>query len=213
MANPDKSEPENDDARPRKGARASLALALGLLAFGLLSLAAVVWVTLPGGQTASAPSAIGGAFRLTAQDGRAVTERDLLGRPSLVFFGFTHCPDICPTKLYEMTQMLERLGPDATRLNVVFVTVDPERDDIALMKSYLGSFHPRITGLTGSEEEVRTAMRAYRAFARKVPLEKGGYTMDHTATVYLMDRKGVFVSTFDVARAPEQVAADIRRYF
>ncbi|QCK85405.1 SCO family protein [Phreatobacter aquaticus] len=198
----------------RRGPRpVALILSLALLVAGLSALAGVVYMTMPGGGgLASGPSAIGGAFTLTDQTGRAITERDLKGKPSLVFFGFTHCPDICPTKLFEMTQMLDKLGTDASKVNVYFVTVDPARDTQDLMKTYLGSFHPGISGLTGTEEQVTQAMRAYRAFARKVPLEAGNYTMDHTVFVYLMDRNGTFVSTFDVARDPEQAARDLRRY-
>ncbi|KAF0134223.1 MAG: electron transporter SCO1/SenC [Xanthobacteraceae bacterium] len=161
---------------------------------------------------ASSPSAIGGAFNLVDQNGKPVTEKDLTGKPSLVFFGFTHCPDICPTKLFEITQMLDSLGADAGRVNVVFITVDPERDTTELLSTYLGSFHAGIRGLTGSEQQVTQAMRAYRAFARKVPLDAGGYTMDHTTFVYLMDRNGQFVSTFDVTRDPARAAQDLRRF-
>ncbi|MBN8942653.1 MAG: SCO family protein [Rhizobiales bacterium] len=196
--------------RPRS---AALILSFALLIAGLSALAVVVWVTMPrGGGVATSPSAIGGAFSLIDQTGKPVTEKDLAGKPSLVFFGFTHCPDICPTKLFEMTQMLDRLGPDAQRVNVAFVTVDPARDTKELLATYLGSFHPRILGLTGTEEQVAQAMRAYRAFARKVPQDGGNYTMDHTVFVYLMDRNGHFVSTFDVQRDPAVAASDLRKY-
>lgn len=196
--------------RPRS---AALILSFALLIAGLSALAVVVWLTMPrGGAVASGPSAIGGAFSLVDQTGKPVTEKDLAGKPSLVFFGFTHCPDICPTKLFEMTQVLDRLGPDAQRVNVAFVTVDPARDTKELLATYLGSFHPRILGLTGTEEQVAQAMRAYRAFARKVPQDGGNYTMDHTVFVYLMDRNGHFVSTFDVQRDPAVAASDLRKY-
>lgn len=196
--------------RPRSPA---LILSFALLIAGLSALAVVVWLTMPrGGAVASGPSAIGGAFSLVDQTGKPVTEKDLAGKPSLVFFGFTHCPDICPTKLFEMTQVLDRLGPDAQRVNVAFITVDPGRDTKELLATYLGSFHPRILGLTGTEEQVAQAMRAYRAFARKVPQDGGNYTMDHTVFVYLMDRNGHFVSTFDVQRDPAVAAGDLRKY-
>jgi protein SCO1 len=199
---------------PRRGPRsAALILSFALLIAGLSALAVVVWLTMPrGGAVASGPSAIGGAFSLVDQTGRTVTENDLKGKPSLVFFGFTHCPDICPTKLFEMTQMLDALGPDAAKVNVLFITVDPARDTRELLATYLGSFNPRILGLTGTEEQVTQAMRAYRAFARKVPLDGGNYTMDHTVFVYLMDRNGQFVSTFDLQRGPAASAQDLRKY-
>lgn len=190
---------------------APLILALALFAAGLGVLATTLYVTLQR-EGAPAASAIGGPFELVDQTGKTVSERDLMGRPSLVFFGFTHCPDICPAKLLDMTQVLEKLGPDAARVNAFFVSVDPERDTTELLSLYLSSFHPAIRGLTGSEAKVAEAMRAYRAFARKVPLSGGAYTMDHTVFVYLMDRQGRFVSTFDVSRDPAAAAADLRRY-
>ena len=204
---------EADPPGQRRPRSAAIILSFALLVAGLSALAAVVWVTMPrGGAVATASSAVGGAFSLTDQTGKAVTEKDFVGRPTLVFFGFTHCPDICPTKLFEMTQMLDKLGSDADKVNVAFITVDPARDTQALLATYLGSFHPRIRGLTGSEADVAKAMRAYRAFARKVPQDGGNYTMDHTVFVYLMDRNGQFVSTFDVQRDPEAAARDLRRY-
>jgi len=197
----------------RRRLSAALILSLALLVGGLGILAAVVHFTMPrGGQLASSSSAIGGAFSLVDQSGKPFTEKDLTGKPSLVFFGFTHCPDICPTKLFEITQMLDSLGTDASKVNVVFITVDPERDTTELLSTYLGSFHAGIRGLTGTDEQVTQAMRAYRAFGRKVPLDGGGYTMDHTTFVYLMDKQGQFVSTFDVTRDPAKAAQDLRRY-
>ena len=158
-------------------------------------------------------SAIGGAFSLTAQDGRTVTEKDLLGGPSIVFFGFTHCPDICPTALYDIGQIYSALGADGDKLKVFFMTVDPERDTQELLKTYLSSFDPRITGLTGSTDSIAQAMKVYRAYARKVPLENGNYTMDHTALVYLMDAQGLFVSSLHFDRPPADLAKEIRGYF
>lgn len=205
------SSPPN--APQRRSRPVALILSLALLVAGLGVLATVVYFTMPrGGEVATAPSAIGGAFSLTDQTGQPFTEKNLAGKPSLVFFGFTHCPDICPTKLFEITQMLDNLGTDASKVNVVFVTVDPARDTTELLSTYLGSFHAAIRGLTGTEDQVAGAMRAYRAFARKVPLEGGNYTMDHTVFVYLMDRNGQFVSTFDVARDPAAAARDLRKY-
>ncbi|MCA0320347.1 MAG: SCO family protein [Proteobacteria bacterium] len=197
----------------RRSRSAALILSLALLVGGLGILALVVHFTMPrGGQMATAPSAIGGAFQLTDQSGKPFTEQDLAGKPSLIFFGFTHCPDICPTKLFEMTQVLDRMGADAAKVNTVFITVDPARDTRELMAAYMGSFHPTIRGLTGTDEQVQAAMRAYRAYGRKVPLEGGNYTMDHTVFVYLMDKTGRFVATFDVARDPAAAVQELRRY-
>jgi protein SCO1/2 len=112
-----------------------------------------------------------------------------------------------------MTQVYEALGKDADRLKTYFITVDPERDDKALLSVYLSSFDPRITGLTGSPEQIQKAIRAYRVYARKVEDKSGSYVMDHTALVYLMDRQGRFVSSLNLDRAPEETAKQIRSYF
>ena len=158
-------------------------------------------------------SAIGGEFSLIAQDGRTVTERDLADGPSIVFFGFTHCPDICPTALFDIGQIYSALGPNRDRLKTFFITVDPERDTQELLNTYLSSFDPNIVGLTGSVDAVAQTMKAYRAFARKVPMENGNYTMDHTSLVYLMDRKGRFVSSLNFDQPPEELAKKISTYF
>jgi protein SCO1 len=162
--------------------------------------------------TASLTAAIGGPFRLTDQDGKTVTEQDLMGRPSLVFFGFTHCPDACPTTLFDMSEVMRALGPDADRAKAVFITIDPERDTEGVMKDYLSSFDPHLSGLTGDAAAIATVAKEYRVYYKKVPLEDGGYTMDHTAIVYLMDKSGQFVSPFSLKRTPEQSAAELRPY-
>jgi protein SCO1/2 len=161
----------------------------------------------------SAPQtvAIGGPFRLTDQNGATVTEQDLKGRPFLVFFGFTHCPEVCPTTLFEVSEILRKLGPDANRVGVLFITIDPERDTPAALKDYLSSFDPHMLGLTGEADAIAAVAKGYRAYYKKVPLEQG-YTMDHTAIVYLMDKEGRFVSPFSLKRTTDAAAADLRRY-
>jgi len=159
-----------------------------------------------------ATAAVGGPFALVDQDGRAVTDRDFLGKPFLVLFGYTHCPDVCPTKLFEISEVLGRTGDRGRDLRALFITVDPERDTPEVLKSYLGSFDGRIVGLTGDRAAVDAAVKAYRAYARKAPLKDGDYAMDHTALVYLMDRDGRFVGAFDVDRPPEQAAAELMRH-
>jgi protein SCO1/2 len=187
-----------------------VAFLFGVLLFG----SAIVWwsgARLPAGSTTSA---IGGAFRLTAHDGRSITDKDMLGSPTVVFFGYTHCPDVCPTALFEMTQVYTALGADADKLKTYFVTIDPERDDQALLNLYLSSFDPHIVGLTGSAAEIQTIVKAYRVYARKIEdKSSGGYLMDHTALVYLMDKNGKFVSSLNLERAPEETAKLIRGYF
>ena len=159
-----------------------------------------------------AVAAVGGPFRLEDQNGRPVTDQDMKGRPFLVFFGYTHCPDICPTTLFDISQVLQKLGPDADRIGALFVTVDPERDTPAVLKDYLSNFDPHLRGLSGDRDAVNAAIKAYRVYAKKVPLEHGDYTMDHTAVVYLMDKNGRFVAPFDVSRTPAAEATDLRRY-
>jgi protein SCO1 len=160
----------------------------------------------------AAPAAIGGPFQLTDQSGQTVTEKNLVGRPTLIFFGFTHCPDICPTELFQMSEILRAMGKDADRVNAYFVSVDPERDTQAAMKDYLSSFDPHLKGLTGTPDEVAKTIADYRVYARKVPLKDGDYTMDHTALIYLMDRDGRFVSPFNLDRKPDEAATDLKRY-
>jgi protein SCO1 len=173
----------------------------------------VVMLSLMGGlRGVAAPAAIGGQFQLTDQTGQTVTEKNLVGRPTLVFFGFTHCPDVCPTELFEISEVLRAMGSDADRVNAYFISVDPERDTTATMKDYLSSFDPRLKGLTGDPDAVAKAISGYRVYARKVPLKDGDYTMDHTALIYLMDRDGKFVAPFNLKRTPEEAAADLKRY-
>ena len=153
---------------------------------------------------------IGGPFAMTDHHGRAVTEQAFAGRPSLVFFGFTHCPDVCPTTLADAGRRLEALGSDADRLAVLFVTVDPERDTPAQLAAYLEAFDPRITGLTGTPAQLAAMAATWRAHYRKVPDERGGYTMDHTALTYLMDARGRFAGTIDPHESDEVAAAKLR---
>ncbi len=160
-----------------------------------------------------APSAIGGPFSLVDQTGQPVTQADLKGKPSLMFFGFTHCPDICPTALFDMTQVYKALGRDGDKVQAYFVSVDPERDTPDILKEYLSSFDPRLRGLTGDPAAVAAMEKAYRVYSKKVPLDAGGYTMDHTALVYLMDKEGRFVAPFNLKRKPEEAAAELKRYF
>ena len=178
------------------------------LAVGLV---VVLWLLGGFGENA-APAAIGGPFQLTDQNGQTVTEKNLQGRPTLIFFGFTHCPDICPTSLFEMSEVLRAMGPDADRVNAYFVSVDPERDTAEVIKRYLSSFDPHLKGLTGDTDAVAKAISAYRVYAKKVPLKDGDYTMDHTALVYLMDKRARFVAPFDLKRTPDQAAADLKRF-
>jgi protein SCO1/2 len=177
-----------------------------------IGLALTLWL-LGGPRIVTTASAIGGPFQLVDQSGQAVTDKNLQGKPTIIFFGFTHCPDVCPTALFEMSEILRAMDKDADRINAFFVSVDPERDTPAIMKDYLGSFDPHLKGLSGSPEAVAEIVSAYRVYAKKVPLKDGDYTMDHTALIYLMDRDGRFVAPFNIKRRPEEAAADLKRYF
>lgn len=191
-----------------------LILPLAVFLLGAAALAAAAFLTFaPSRQSGqSLASSVGGPFSLTTAEGETLTEKELRGAPFLVFFGFTHCPDICPTKLFEISEVLRAAGPKGEKLRALFVSVDPERDTAETMKSYLGSFDPRIIGLTGERPAIEAAIKAYRAYARKVPLKDGDYTMDHTALVYLMDKNGGFVGAFNIERPPAEAAQEWLRH-
>ena len=159
-----------------------------------------------------AVAAVGGPFQLEDQNGNPFSDRDMKGRPFLVFFGFTHCADVCPTTLFEISQVMRDLGNDADRAGALFITVDPERDTPAVLKDYLSNFDPHLRALTGDPAAVAAALKAYRVYAAKVPLRDGDYTMDHTAAVYLIDKDGRFVSTFNLKQPPQAAASQLRAY-
>lgn len=183
----------------------SLILPLAIFLAGAATLLVTLLLIMPGPQENASRVPIGGPFRLTSHEGKAFTDGDLKGKPFVVFFGFTHCPEVCPTTLYDLSQDLAALGEDAERLRVAFITVDPEQDTPELMKTYLSSFDSRIVGLTGTPEEIAAVAKAYKIYYRKVPTDSG-YTMDHTATLFLMDGKGDFFGTSSF-----QEAQDVRR--
>jgi protein SCO1/2 len=156
-------------------------------------------------------SAIGGPFQLVAQNGQTVTEKDFLGRPFLVFFGYTHCPDICHATLFEISEILRALGPDAN-VAALFVTVDPERDTPTVMKDYLSNFDPRIVGVSGERAAIDPVLREYRIYSKKAAETASDYAVDHTTIVYLMDKNGRFVSSFNIGRKPAEAARDLQRF-
>jgi protein SCO1/2 len=155
------------------------------------------------------PLLVRGPFTLVDQDGRTVTEKEMTGRPHLVFFGFTHCPDVCPTTLFQISEVFKATGDQGRNLRALFITVDPERDRPEVLKEYLSSFDDRIIGLTGDRVAVDAAVKAYRAYARKVPTTDGDYTMEHTSYVYLMDRRNRFVSTLSLNHPASEVAREV----
>lgn len=157
-------------------------------------------------------AAVGGPFRLQSTTGGTLSNEDLKGRPFALFFGFTRCPDVCPTTLAEYSALYEALRKDGvTPPRLIFVTADPERDDVDSLKRYIQSFSDAVIGLTGSQAEIAELVRAYRAYVRKVPTKDGDYTIDHTASVYLMDRNGGFVGTVAADEGREPALAKLRR--
>ena len=188
-------------------------LVLGAFVAGLVLFSAVVFIVTGRSPAPIAmPSAVGGPFNLVDQNSKPITDKDMNGHPFLVFFGFTHCPDVCPTTLFDVSEILRALGPGAKDVRALFITVDPERDTPKVLKDYLSSFDPRVIGVTGDEASIAAVIKAYRVYAKKVPLDGGGYTMDHTAIVYLMSKDGRFVAPFNMKRRPEEAAAELKRY-
>ena len=186
-----------------------IAIPLVAFLFGLVSLGVVAVLTLtPGGREVAA-SDVGGPFTLTDHDGNRVTRDDFLGEPHLLFFGFTHCPDVCPTKLFEISEVLRAASDKGRDMRALFITVDPERDTPDAMRLYVQSFDDRIIGLTGSTEEIDEVVRTFRAYKRRVPLDGGDYTMDHTALVYIMDAQGRFIASLNTAQDPQMAAREL----
>ncbi|MGJ4860158.1 SCO family protein [Labrys sp. KB_33_2] len=156
-------------------------------------------------------AAVGGPLRLTSHKGEVIDNARLAGKPYLAFFGFTHCPDVCPTTLSDLTELMSALGPAAGAFNVLFITVDPERDSQDLLAQYMTSFDERILALRGSRTETDAVVKAFAAYARKVPIEGGEYSMDHTAGVYVMGADGKFASMLDMHEPRETKLQKLRR--
>ena len=159
--------------------------------------------------TETGPVPIGGAFSLIDQNGVRRTEKDFAGKPMLVFFGYTHCPDVCPTTLALMSAALERMGPDAKRLTPVMITVDPKHDTPESMKAYLASFGPEFVGLTGTEDEIAAAAKAYKVYYKPADVD-AGEVLVHSSVIYLMDGKGAFLSHYSVETPPDEMARDLK---
>ena len=196
-AQPNK-EPRSAAFDLRAAATAFVVVALGFAAFILIS---------PSGRPR--PSLIGGPFALENGDGKTVSDQTLRGRPFLVYFGYTHCPDVCPTELAHISDILNKMGNKA--IPALFITVDPERDTPKIMQDYVSSFNPAIVGLSGSPQSVAATEKTFRVFARKGEKQPDGdYSMDHSSVVYLMDKNGAFVEAFNVERPPEEAAKDLQ---
>jgi protein SCO1/2 len=181
---------------------------------------AIALVLLPGPReqiVQSLPSTgkalVGGPFELVDHTGKKVTDADFRGRFMLVYFGFTYCPDVCPSGLQVMSAALDQAGSKADQITPILITVDPQRDTPEQLAQYVPSFHPRLVGLTGSPDQVAAALKAYRVYAKKVedPKSSAGYTYDHSSIIYLMDRQGNYVAHFTHATPVERIAERLKQ--
>ncbi|MCP1198934.1 SCO family protein [Notoacmeibacter sp. MSK16QG-6] len=174
---------------------------------------ALIYQSIFGGSDRSmiADTKMGAPFELIDHNGEVITEKALEGQPSAVFFGFTHCPEVCPTTLYEMATWFDALGEEGKNIRAFFITVDPERDTPDVMKSYVENFTDRITGITGDPEKVEQLKKAWRVYSKRVPLEDGDYTMDHTASVMLVDAEGRFKGTIAYGESADTAMEKLRR--
>jgi len=179
--------------------RQKLIFAIVVLLIAMVTGAGALWLTRvgPGG---SGEALVGGPFALTDQNGKRVTDQDFRGKYMLIFFGFTYCPDVCPSELQVMTAALDQLGPAGDKIQPVFITIDPERDTPDAMKLYVANFHPRMVGLTGSPDDIAAVAKAYRVYYAKAKASEGAapgdYLMDHSTILYLMGPDGRFVKHF-----------------
>src|SRR5947207_12106952 len=205
--------PRNADKPPASPRFAVLALAFAaVLIVAAGALLVVAMRENPKGAAGTAlASAIGGPFRLTDQNGKPVSDADLKGKWQLLFFGYTHCPDACPTALNEIALALDQLGAKRDAVEVVFITVDPERDTPEVLKSYVASFDAPIIALTGAPEAVAQAAKAYRVYYAKHPRPDGEYDMDHSAVIYLMNPEGRFTASFTPDSTAEAIAQRLQK--
>ncbi|TFZ60615.1 SCO family protein [Methylorubrum sp. Q1] len=173
-------------------------LILVAFALALVGIVAATVAFLPRGDRPSALSVVGGPFRLESSKGGTVDSQALKGKPFLVFFGFTQCPNVCPTTLADLGTLLDAFGAQGGDIQAYYITLDPERDTQAVMREYMASFTDRITGLTGTPQQIERVARDYRAYVKRVPLPGGDYTLEHTLMVYMMDRDGGFAGPLDL---------------
>jgi protein SCO1/2 len=181
--------------------------------FGILVLmaAGIGWLTFDWYRTNNSDEPYGGAFTLVDYDNKPITEAAFRGHPSAVFFGFTHCPEVCPTTLYEMNGWLAKLGDEGKDIHAYFVSIDPERDTPELLKAYVSNVSDRIVGITGEPAKIAAVAKAFGIFVRKVDTGDGDYTMDHTASVLLLDRAGAFAGTIAYGENPDTALEKLRR--
>jgi protein SCO1/2 len=193
--------------------RQSLIVFLSALLLLLLAAAAILWRQggSGGGRVvvSTGQAAIGGPYRLINQEGKPVSDRDFRGRYQLIYFGYTFCPDVCPTTLALIAAALEKMGPDAKRIAPIFITVDPGRDTPQVLKKYLAAFDPRFIGLTGGQAELSKVEKEYKVYAQKEKLKGGTYAVNHSSVIYLMGPDGKLVTFYNEILTPEQLAKDL----
>jgi len=177
----------------------------------VLMAAGIGWLTFDWYRTTNSGEPYGGAFTAVDYDNKPITEAAFRGHPTVVFFGFTHCPEVCPTTLYEMNGWLAKLGDEGKDIRAYFVSIDPERDTPELLKSYVSNVSDRIVGITGEPDKIAAMAKAFGIFARRVEIEGGDYTMDHTASVLLLDRAGAFAGTIAYGENPDTAIEKLRR--
>lgn len=182
----------------------------GIVGFSAVALCIVLFISSRGTGRATDFVPIGGQFTLTDDTGARVTEKALAGKPSAIYFGYTYCPEVCPTTLLDLSHLIQKLGPDADKINYVFVTIDPERDTVKLMHAYLSSFDKHIRGFTGTPEQIAKIAHEYRVYYKKIPTDDGGYEMDHSAIIYLMDPDGRFVTVIPYQEDDASALAKLR---
>lgn len=177
----------------------------------ILIAAGMGWLTYDWYRDRNTPGAFGDAFTLVDQSGQEITEAAFRGEPSVLFFGFTHCPEICPTTLYELDGWLNSLGDEGKNIRAWFVTIDPDRDTPEIMDAYVGNVSQRIRGITGDTDRVEAMARSFGIYFKRVELDDGDYTMDHTASVLLLNSHGDFAGTIAYGENPETAIAKLKR--
>jgi cytochrome oxidase Cu insertion factor (SCO1/SenC/PrrC family) len=192
--------------------RRNLLFAIGVLLVAAITGVAALWLSSGRGPIGSGTALIGGPFSLVDHNGKRVTEKDFAGKYMLVFFGYTYCPDVCPSTLQVMSAALDTLGSEADRITPVFVTIDPERDTVEVLKSYVANFHPRLVGLTGTPDEIAAMAKSWRVYYQKPKAEEGkkDYLMDHSTFLYLMGPDGKYVRHFEYGTDTNAFANSLR---
>jgi protein SCO1/2 len=184
------------------------AILVGIL---VLMAASVGWLTFDWYRQQYSGEAYGAPFTLVDEHGQPITRAAFKGQPTILYFGYTHCPEVCPTTLFELDGWLKKLGPEAKDMKAYFVTIDPERDTPDVMDRYVSNFSDRITGISGPPDKVEAMAKAFNIYFRKVPTNDGDYTMDHTASIILLDRKGDFAGTIAYGENEKAALAKLKR--